>query len=724
MKPVARSLPVLLAAAGLLSGPMGASADTAVELDTVQVIDAVDNSVFIEQEAELAERLATVPGGTNLVSLRESTKLTTLSDALNYQPGVIVQEFFGGLDQPRLNVRGSGIQGNPVARGVLLRQDHLPLNDADGSFIIGLLNLRDTAMVAVHRGANSRVPGSFTLGGDINFVSQQGSADARVDQIRMGFETGSFGQQMIQGAYRSAAGPITGYGSFSEEHAEGFRHHSASRREQYHVNLSARLTDQLSNYSYLTYTDMGFEMPFVLPRATAESDPQRVFGDGVPISGILPDDIALPDFINPDAVANTLLNMYRRDPHRATRHTRVANNTTFWTQHSEQRFGIYWQQTDDAFVDPFNHIETDTTTQGAQWVIDLFPTEYFRYQIGLDYNRSDMPRTYTGNHPLNGSKIDPAFAVLDLYAENRAVSLAFDLVLVPSLALAGQWQRGESVRRAVEQRVQERYDGHWHFSLSKLGLIYRPAPDGPRWFFNVSESIELPTFWEIVGVDVNPLFTWLSRARLQTLQPQEAVSVELGVDRKDSDTLAWELVAFRSEIEHELISTASQFGVIAQTDNYAGDTVHQGIELGINGRFELGQGQRQLIYRTSWTYSDFHFVDGEFAGNAIAGVPENLLMAELLLQQGRVRFGPNLRWVPDDNPVDHDNSLGQGSYSVWGFRLDAWYQQRLRTYVAVDNLLDDIHNASFVVRARSSEYLPTFLPGNGRSVTVGLQLTL
>src|SRR5690606_40298717 len=104
MKPVARSLPVLLAAAGLLSGPMGASADTAVELDTVQVIDAVDNSVFIEQEAELAERLATVPGGTNLVSLRESTKLTTLSDALNYQPGVIVQEFFGGLDQPRLNV--------------------------------------------------------------------------------------------------------------------------------------------------------------------------------------------------------------------------------------------------------------------------------------------------------------------------------------------------------------------------------------------------------------------------------------------------------------------------------------------------------------------------------------------------------------------------------------------------------------------------------------------
>ncbi|WYX19702.1 hypothetical protein WJ973_29700 [Achromobacter xylosoxidans] len=56
-----------------------------------------------------------VPGGTNLILPQQEVRLITLRDALDYQPGVVVQEFFGGLDQPRLNIRGSGIQSNPSA---------------------------------------------------------------------------------------------------------------------------------------------------------------------------------------------------------------------------------------------------------------------------------------------------------------------------------------------------------------------------------------------------------------------------------------------------------------------------------------------------------------------------------------------------------------------------------------------------------------------------------
>ena len=696
-------------------------------LDEFKVTGAAESGVYVEQAEELGEQLRAVPGGTNLLSLEEATRLATLSDALNYQPGVIVQEFFGGLDQPRLNIRGSGIQGNPVARGVLLRQDHLPLNDADGSFIIGVLNLRDTALVSVHRGANSRAPGSFTLGGDIDFISRHGTAADNDGQWQwtQGFETGSYGQQMIHSAYDSGAGELSWHGSLSTEQAEGFRHHSASQREQYHLNLSARLNDQVTNYSYLTYTDMGFEMPFVLPEEQAETEPESVFGDGVPISGLIPDDVPVPDFIDVDEVANRMLNMYLRDPHRATRHTRFANRTTYWNSHSQLSLGAYWQQTNDAFVDPFSHVETDSTTWGAQWLFDADPVACFRYQIGLDYSYSDMPRTYTGNHPLQGSKIGPAFAELDLRADNKALSLVFDLDLLPEWTLTGQLQQGESTRSAHHDIASERYDGRWDYSLAKLGLIHRSALDGPRWFANLSESIELPTFWEIVGVDVNPVFTWLSSAHLQVVEPQEAITLELGVDQKIGDGLLWELALFRSEVEKELISTASQFGVIAATSNYDGDTVHQGIELGFSGQNRLGVKQtsaRQLIYRASWTYSDFYFENGEFAGNQIAGVPENLIMAETLLQQGNVRFGPNLRWVPDDNPVDHANTLGQGSYLIWGFNADLHYRDFLRCYLNVDNLLNETYNAAFVVRANSNPLLPTFLPGNGVGVTVGIRL--
>src|SRR5690606_25868279 len=118
-----------------------------------------------------------------------------LRDVLDYQPGIVVQEFFGGLDQPRLNIRGSGIQSNPVNRGVLLMQDGLPLNEADGSFVISLLELRNTGLVSVRRGANAINPGATTLGGELDFQSLPGT-----NREGIKIEGGSFGRFGINAA--------------------------------------------------------------------------------------------------------------------------------------------------------------------------------------------------------------------------------------------------------------------------------------------------------------------------------------------------------------------------------------------------------------------------------------------------------------------------------------------------------------------------------------------
>ena len=61
-------------------------------------------SVAAEQQ-----RLDRVPGGTNLATPQQETRLATLRDALDYQPGIVIQDFFGATDQPRLSIRGSGI---------------------------------------------------------------------------------------------------------------------------------------------------------------------------------------------------------------------------------------------------------------------------------------------------------------------------------------------------------------------------------------------------------------------------------------------------------------------------------------------------------------------------------------------------------------------------------------------------------------------------------------
>src|SRR5690606_27635806 len=189
--PLALALALALTAAG----PIPALAQEVTSLTPITVSgDAQATPLNPGVQAERA-RLDGVAGGTNLIEPQKETRLVTLKDALDYQPGLVVQEFFGGLDQPRLNIRGSGIQSNPVNRGVLLMQDGLPLNEADGSFVIGFLEPRNARLISARRGANALSPAATTLGGELDFQSLTGTEG---DLLRV--EGGSFGRFGAQAA--------------------------------------------------------------------------------------------------------------------------------------------------------------------------------------------------------------------------------------------------------------------------------------------------------------------------------------------------------------------------------------------------------------------------------------------------------------------------------------------------------------------------------------------
>ncbi|MGF1615880.1 MAG: TonB-dependent receptor plug domain-containing protein [Gammaproteobacteria bacterium] len=160
-------------------------------LDPV-VVEAERPSLTQENLSSAEERLRLIPGGVNLIGPREleEKRPSSLVDALGAQPGIIARSFFGGNDQARLNIRGSGLQQNPVQRGVRLLLDGLPVNLADGSFIIGVLEPRTTQYIEVYRGANGARYGATTLGGAINFIAPTGYDH---DFSRLALEGGSFG---------------------------------------------------------------------------------------------------------------------------------------------------------------------------------------------------------------------------------------------------------------------------------------------------------------------------------------------------------------------------------------------------------------------------------------------------------------------------------------------------------------------------------------------------
>ncbi|UCV00941.1 TonB-dependent receptor [Acidovorax radicis] len=672
------------------------------ELPAVTVRSSRDSAtapMYDGVEAERA-RLARVPGGTNLIEPQQQSRLATLRDALDYQPGIVIQDFFGGTDQPRLSIRGSGIQSNPVNRGVLLLQDGLPLNEADGSFIIGLLEPRNAALISARRGANALTPGATTLGGELDFVSLTGAQE----RGRVRAETGSYGRQALQASVGGVGERFDSRISASSDRFDGYRHHSASSRDSVQANLGFQGDGSFENRTYLSWADLSFQVPSVVPKDRIASNPRGVMGDGA-------------------TAQDQLLNVYKRDPRRAADQMRLANRSRWGSDTLRQEVGVYWQDTDDLFNNQTNYTVTHSRTAGAQWQASGRPAGEqgaWGWRTGVSWAHSEMQRDLYATSPVNGQRLQ-RFGSYDLDASNLQALAALDWRVVPDWTVVGSVQWSHLTRDAASRTSAVRADQDWAFATPKVGVNWAATPTTRLWA-NLSRSHEAPTFWEIVSATVAPNSPATAQAELVRLKMQRATTFELGGAGRwgeGAHALNWTAAVYRSVLADELISTTDANGIKVGTYNYAGGTRHQGVELGLSGSQRMGVGA--LDYRASWTYSDFRFRGGEYAGKQIAGVPRQLINAEVLYRIGAWRFGPNVRWMPVSTPTDHANTAGaeQDAYALLGLKLE-WRDGPLALYLQADNVTDRRYASAYAIRNQATAAQPGYLQGLGRSFTAGL----
>lgn len=517
--------PVLAVFAGMAVQAQTSAAGAASELPAVTVRAEEGAAPLSASPKQEAERLARVPGGTNLALPQHEARLATLRDALDYQPGIVIQDFFGATDQPRLSIRGSGIQSNPVNRGVLLLQDGLPLNEADGSFVIGTLEPRNAALISARRGANTLTPGGTTLGGELDFQSLTGVDERGVLRA----EIGSFGRRAAQGAVGLVGERWDARISASADRFDGFRHHSASERNALHANLGFQGPGGFENRSYLSWTDLGFQIPHVLPKSRALSAPESVLGDG-----------ATPQ--------DNLLNVYQRDPRRDTRQLRLANRTRWGDDALRHEVGVYWQSTDDVFKDPLSYTSTDGTTGGLQWQASGQAGADLSWRTALSWSRSNMDRWLNATSPINGSALQ-RFGDYDLRADNLQAQLGADWRFAPAWTLVGQFGASRQTRDATSRITGQQQGQSWSFGTPKLGFNWQAATH-QRWWANVSRSQEAPTFWEIVTANVpNPAS---ATSALVPLRLQRATTVEVGGQGQWGEgarATQWTLAVYRSQVD-------------------------------------------------------------------------------------------------------------------------------------------------------------------------------
>lgn len=677
--------------------------------------------------AEARRKLDAIAGGTDVVTNQEMGPKATasLSEMLAFVPGVVVQNFFGGNDQPRLQIRGSGLQQNPSERGTLVLQDGLPINRADGSYIVGFADPKSAEFVEIYRGYTANRLGATVLGGAINFVSPTGITDPGVE---VSVEGGSFGHFATQAQAGARQGDFDAHASLSYTERDGFREHNESERTNFNLNAGARVNENISTRLFFGYTDLAFDVVGPLSRTLLEQNPKQV------CSGP-------PGCIGP--------NVLRDDPNREAEQFRIGSRTTarYGANLYDVAFGYTY--TDDSFTFPVGSGVRDTeggdfTTvlryayapdasrplplfeATAQYVVGSADRDYFinqRGEKGLLFGENEFDSTtlsiYAGfNIPLTERlTVSPAIAYSyasreneDVFSGDRPRYRATDNVYLSSLAF-----------------VDTSYDRSYQEWTPSLALSYELMRNQSV-FAAVSRSFEPPTQDDLIAAiqgspnsspgtnqGTTPPLPAAAIFSTPNLDAQTATTLEGGW-KGSTHAIAWSAIAYYSWVEDELLNLRDETGNSLGAVN-ADKTTHFGIELG--AAFDITSN---ISGRAAYTYQDFRF-DGDvnYGDNRLAGAPRHVVNAAL-----RYTFVPGLwveaevNWLPDETPVDNANTLYNDGYTLVDLRSSYEITDNIALFGEVSNIFDENYaSATLVVERVSNPQQAVFLPGDGRAFIVG-----
>ncbi len=689
-------------------------------------------------QATVQERFDALPGGVALVPQQNvpDTANLTVSRALSSVPGVVVQDFFGGNDQPRIQIRGSGLQQNPVERGILMLQNGLPLNRADGSYIVGFANPRQAEALEVYRGYMANRLGATVLGGAINFVSPTGSTQPGMELTLSG---GSFGQIGGSGQAGFKKDNVDGLIQFDVSRRDGFRVYNESERVSVNTNIGVALSENVTTRFFAGYTNLGFDVAGPLTKAAMYADPRQVHGGPRVVGGVA---------VDPGP------NVLRDQPRREASQFLVGSRTTATFDAHLIDVALGYTYTDDMFRFPISS-GVRTTVGGdftglvryaynpAAAVLPLFETTAQITTGSADRGNYNNQSGYTGTK-FGESKLDAT--TLSLYSGFN-IPVLHNVTLSPAISYAHATRGNDDTYGlptrptiaynpmnptmllpngavpTVSTSYARSYDG-WSPSLA---LSYRP--DNIHTLFTaVSRSFEPPTHDDLLATvngtpnsspgRPNPAQPFAPFAAFTTpdLKAQTATTVEGGW-RGRTERFSWDAVVYYSWVDNELLSLRDATGASLGAIN-ADKTTHFGIELGAGAKLT-----DRLSARVAYTYQDFRFDNDPLRGNnRLAGAPRHLINAMLQFQAtDSWRLQGAVRWVPDHTPVDNMNTLFANPYVVVDLRTEYKINETFTIFAEVTNLFNETYASSTLIVDQARPDQAAFLPGDGRGFYAGMK---
>lgn len=662
-------------------------ADDVTELPEVVVTGDHNGSLSAASVEAQKKQLNQTAGSVGFVDSEDyqNRYASNLRDVLGSSPGVFVETRYG--QELRLSIRGSGLSRGYHTRGLLILQDGIPTNLADGSgdyYQIDPLALRYTE---IYKGGNGLAYGASTLGGAINFVTP--TAHTAISPASIRVEAGGYGNERVSGQASGVFGNADALVNATLSHSDGWRDHSRGDYGQFNGNVGYRISNNVET---------------------------RFYGGVYIVNQLLPGSLTLQQ-IEDDPTQTTAASKSGNQA-RDSRTERIANRTSIKLDNGQIDFDSWYIH--KALNHPiFQVLDEHGDTYGfAPRYSGTFNLAGLRNELysGLQFfggrNHAQRFNNVSGSKGAQTLDSEQVSKNYEAYFENR-LFVSDKIALMTGAKLFSDLRDFSNYTKDTE--ASKTYLG---FS-PKLGVLWLPKKD-VQVFADVTRSQDVPDFGDLTQTPTPP-----STAVFAPLAAQKAWTLELGT-RGKQDRLGWDFTLYSAQLRDEMLqfSTAEHPDIPAATFN-ADRTRHQGVELGLSYealRDSFVAGDHVTINQL-WNLNDFSFHNDQVYGNnKIPGAPRNVLRTSIAYTEtGGFYFTPTLDWVPQGAWADDKNSVRVKGYALIGLQTGKEWRNGISLFVDARNLADRryVSDVGTVVQATSASAI--YYPGDGRNVFAGLR---
>jgi len=670
---------LLSSAANAFAAPGDADNDPRPTVDSV-IVTARPNPEDPPVVAIARRRLSETPGGVSVISQESyiNRQALALDDMLRDAPGVYAQRKWGG--DVRISIRGSGIGNASHNRGLLLAQDGVPLNEADGYGDSQVADPLNTRYAEVYRGGNALRFGGALLGGAINMVTPTGKDAGFENQVRI--DGGSFGLIREHVAIARQSGDWDVFAAVTNQTAQGWRSQSQQNIQFGSLNIGRSFGQDREVRFIVNGSNVNQEIPGALTLAQFEQNPRQT------------------------AVANAA-----SDQGRNQRGLRGSLRTT-WRLNDQLVFEgaayAVWKDLDHPI---FQVIDQQSRNYGLfgrfDWdgqIGDKRADAFF----GAWFRTGDLDSNFYAN--IRGARGAPTSRTqqnakaVDLFGEGRL--FVTDRVAVVAGATWGQAERDYTsfAVPGVGSTFNLKADKTYDWISPRVGLLWQDEA-GNQVFANLTRSVEPPNFSSMTPTNTG--FT--------PVRAQKAWTGEVGA-RGHTGPFTYDVTLYRADLKDEMLQYAVSSSIPASTFN-ADKTVHQGIEAAL----DWAVAPRWRI-RQTWTYSDFRFKDDvQFHDNRLPIVPKSFYRSEVRYNDPRGWFvAPSVEWSASDQWIDYANTKTAPSYAILNFNAGWKVSDQVSLFLDARNLADKAYVSNTQAAIAWAPATATLWPGDGRSVFGGV----